>query len=174
MNRLTRSLRGARYALVLLLAQGALADSLAPGNALVEAPVEAPVEEYGAPIALRQPTPLAEVLNSPERFAEQPVLLQGRITDVCQKKGCWTVLAEGQAFVRIRFQDYAFFVPTDVTGRRAYAEGLVSVETLSESEARHYAEESKDGDPDAIEGPQRVVSFTASGIRILAAEGSGS
>ncbi|MBW2290869.1 MAG: DUF4920 domain-containing protein [Deltaproteobacteria bacterium] len=31
------------------------------------------------------------------------MLIKGRVTDVCQKKGCWTVIEDGDAQVRIRF-----------------------------------------------------------------------
>ena len=50
----------------------------------------------------------------------------------------------------------------------ALVEGVVTVRTISEGEARHYEEESRDGDPGAIRGPQREVAFTASGVRLLA------
>ena len=139
----------------LLLAFAAHADALRGGT------------DYGAGLTLAELSPLAEVLEEPERFAGRPVLVEGRVTDVCQRKGCWTVIAEGEHAVRVRFKDYGFFLPKDITGRRAYVEGLVSVTTLSEKDARHYASESRDGNPDAIHGPQRELAFTASGVRLL-------
>ena len=44
----------------------------------------------------------------------------------------------------------------------------VKVEVLSEKMARHYEAETVGGDPSAIEGPQREVGFTATGVRIAA------
>lgn len=123
--------------------------------------------DFGAGLTLSTATPLALVLGEPDRFAGKPVLVRGRIADVCQKKGCWTILRDGDAHVRVRFQDYGFFLPKDSTGSEAWAEGLVSVITLSESEARHYEAESSDGDPSGIDGPQRQLSFMASGVRIV-------
>ena len=38
---------------------------------------------------------------------------------------------------------------------------------FSEKRARHYAEESQDGDPSQIQGDQHVVSFTATGVRLV-------
>jgi hypothetical protein len=124
-------------------------------------------EDFGAGITLSEASDLGEVLSDPAKYAETPILLRGRISDVCQKKGCWLVLADGDHRVRIRFADYGFFVPKDCHGKRAYAEGRVEVETLSEQEARHYAAESIGGDPSAIRGPEEVVSFTATGVRIV-------
>ncbi len=127
----------------------------------------ASVRSFGAPIQLETQTPLADVLAHPERYAGQAVLVRGRVTDVCQRKGCWTVLADGDASLRIRFKDYGFFVPKDIRGQFALAEGEVRVETQSQKAARHLASESLGGDPEAVVGPQRVVAFTATGVRLI-------
>ena len=108
-----------------------------------------------------------EVDGEPTFEVGQPVLVQGRLTDVCTKKGCWTVLTDGDAFVRVRFHDYGFFLPQDVLGADALVEGRATLRTLSEREARHLASESRGGDPDAIEGPQRELGFVATGVRVL-------
>ena len=123
--------------------------------------------EFGAGVSLEHPTPLAEVTNHPERHTASPVLVEGRITDLCMRKGCWTVITAGGAAMRVRFQDYGFFLPKDAMGVRAQVEGVAEVRTLSEREARHYAAESREGNPDAIEGPQREVGFVATGVRLL-------
>ena len=122
---------------------------------------------FGAAITLAEPTPLAEVLAAPGRYAEEPVLVRGRLTDVCQKKGCWTVLQDGEAVVRVRFQDYGFFLPADALGATALVEGVARVRELSEREARHLAAESSNGNPEDVQGPQREVGFVASGVRLL-------
>jgi hypothetical protein len=127
-------------------------------------------KDFGAGLTLSLPTSLADVVLDPERFEQQPILLHGRISDVCQKKGCWTILRDGTAHVRVRFKDYAFFLPKDATGAEAFIEGIVVVETLSEKEARHYESESRNGDPESVDGPRREVGFTASGVRLLGRE----
>jgi hypothetical protein len=124
-------------------------------------------ERFGAELTLARPTPLAGVLAAPGRFAEQPVLLHGRLADVCQRKGCWTVLKAGDSQIRVRFADYGFFLPRDAVGAEAFVEGTVDVQTLSEAEARHYASESLHEDPAAVHGPRREVGFIASGVRLV-------
>ena len=124
-------------------------------------------ENFGAGLTLQQSTELAEVVSAPERFEEQPVLLHGRISDVCQRKGCWTILRDGDAQVRVRFLDYGFFLPTDAAGAEAFVEGVVKVEVLSEKVVRHYESESRDGDPNGVTGPRREVGFVASGVRLV-------
>ena len=123
--------------------------------------------DFGAGLTLAVVVDLEEVVREPGRYLDDPILVRGRISDVCQKKGCWTVLSQGEANVRVRFKDYGFFLPSDSSGKQAYVEGVVKLETLSEKSARHYARESQSGNAAAIHGPQREVGFTASGVRLL-------
>ncbi len=123
--------------------------------------------DFGAGLTLQRVVDLEEVVRDPSKYAEAPILMRGRISDVCQRRGCWTVLSQGEANVRVRFKDYGFFLPVDSSGKQAYVEGVVKLETLSEERARHYAEESGAGDSEAIHGPQREVAFTASGVRLV-------
>jgi hypothetical protein len=127
-------------------------------------------KDFGAGLSLRDTTSLASVMQSPDAYASEPVLLHGRISEVCQRKGCWTILQDGDEQVRVRFKDYGFFIPTDASGSEAFVEGVVKVATLSEKQARHYAEETRGGDPDAVHGPQREVGFTATGVRLVGRE----
>lgn len=122
---------------------------------------------FGSGVTLATTTPLRDVLAAPERFADRPILVRGRLTDLCTKKGCWTVLADGDAFVRVRFRAYGFFLPPDALGANAWVEGVAEVRTLSEREARHLASETRGGDPDSVQGPQREIGFVASGVRLL-------
>jgi hypothetical protein len=153
-----RSRTGTWAAILLLLASvaGAEADSVLPAGA-----------DYGAGLTLEEATPLHDVVSHPELYADRALLVKGRIRDVCQKKGCWMVLSHGESQIRIRFADYGFFVPKDSSGKDAYVEGRVAVKEISEKEARHYEAESIDGDPSKVHGPQRVVSFTATGVRLV-------
>ena len=127
-------------------------------------------EDFGASLTLVRPTSLAEILREPARFAGETILLHGRISDVCQKRGCWTVIREDDEQLRVQFEDYGFFLPKDSVGAEAYAQGRVSVVTLSEREARHYESESRGGDPSRVDGPRREILFTAAGVRLVGRE----
>lgn len=122
---------------------------------------------FGAALRLSEPTALGKVLEAPDRYTQTPILLRGRLTDLCQKKGCWTVLQDGDAVVRVRFADYGFFLPQEALGRTALVEGVTSIRELSEREARHLAAESREGDATGIRGPQREVGIIATGVRLL-------
>jgi len=137
------------------------------GATAVAAPHIPDGKDFGAGLTLERVIDLEEVVRDPGRYAETPVLLRGRISDVCQRKGCWAVIRQGEASVRVRFKDYGFFLPTESRGKLAYVEGIVALRELSEKTARHYAEESKNGNAAGIRGPQREVELTASGVRLV-------
>ena len=146
--------------------------SLLPLFCLLSFPVlsakDAGVRTFGKPLSIKKALSLQEALQQPTRFKNQKVLLEGRISDVCQMKGCWLMLSDGQRAIRIKFEGYSFFVPKDSRGKKVRAEGRLIQETLSEDMARHYAAEqsTQSGLPE-IKGPQRVVTFEAAGVAIL-------
>lgn len=98
------------------------------------------------------------------------VKLQAEIITSCQKKGCWmdVKLNDGSA-MKVRFTDYAFFVPTEgLEGRTAIIEGTASREVISEAMRRHYAEDagrSKE-ECEAIKGDEEKLTFLADGVLI--------
>lgn len=112
------------------------------------------------------PAPAVSTVMADTTMYGREVILTGTILDVCQKKGCWLVVSDGTSQMRVTFRDYAFFVPTDAFNRTVLIRGVVSREVLDEETAKHYAEESKGEDPDAIEGPQEVITMVATGVLI--------
>lgn len=134
-------------------------------------PLGHPAGVFGEGVQLDTQTRLAQVAEKPEDFAAAAIRLEGEIEDVCQKKGCWMVLKDGDQTVRVRFKDYAFFVPRDAKGREVVVQGLAKAETISEEVAKHYAEEGENPEEAAkIKGPQQVISFTATGVVILGSD----
>ncbi len=134
-------------------------------------PLGAPAGAFGEPLELERATPLATVAEDPASFHGQPLRFEGEIVEVCQKKGCWLLLRDGEHEARVRFAGYRFLVPRDAAGRRAILEGIVSEKTISAEAARHYAEEAGDAEAAAaIEGPQKVLMITATGVEVLARE----
>ena len=110
--------------------------------------------------------PLTEVLAHPDTYTKNAVVVEGTVTNACERKGCWMQLtADGKQNVRITFKDYAFFVPLDSKGAKARAEGVTVVKTLSKKEADHLEEEGAKltRNPD---GTAREVSFVASGVEL--------
>ncbi len=93
--------------------------------------------------------------------------ISGKITDVCQKKGCWMMMDIGNGkTMRVTFKDYAFFVPKDAAGKTAVIEGYAYTDTTSISQLKHYAEDANKSkaEIDAITSPEVNTSFEARGV----------
>jgi hypothetical protein len=88
--------------------------------------------------------------------------VQGTIAEVCQAKGCWMTVGDGDAALRVEFKDYGFFVPSTSAGKPVQMEGVVIERTMSEAEREHLRAESESG----AEIPERVLVFVASGVKV--------
>lgn len=109
----------------------------------VPAPLAAGEQAFGAPLATaRASVPLRAVIDDPEAYTGQVVRTEGEISAVCQAMGCWMELRDEQArAVRVPMAGHSFFVPRDVSGRRALVEGPLRVRPLSVAEREHLAAE---------------------------------
>ncbi|HZW77134.1 MAG TPA: DUF4920 domain-containing protein [Flavobacteriaceae bacterium] len=98
--------------------------------------------------------------------------IQSSVAEVCQKKGCWVKLGEGEDQVMMRFKDYAFFMPKDLAGKTIIAEGKAYLEELSVEAQQHYAEDGGATPEEiaAITSPKLTYSFKAHGVLVPESE----
>jgi Domain of unknown function (DUF4920) len=127
------------------------------------------VLKRGAGIGEAKKVSLKNVLKTPEKFADKPVLVEGVIVRSCKMEGCWMELAPSakDKSVRVTFKDHAFFIPLDSAGMRARAEGVFSVKTLSREQVAHLRDE--DGakfDNVNADGTVTEISFEATGVEL--------
>ncbi len=89
------------------------------------------------------PISVDECAARSKKLKNKGVLVEGRVTSVCQTKGCWLVMTgdDSGALVRIRFKDYKYFVPKDIAGHRALVQGKLKVKRLSRKAAQHYEDD---------------------------------
>ena len=85
-----------------------------------------------------QPVALAAALARPTR--EQDVLISGKVGRVCQKQGCWMMLIDGEATVRV-MTGHRFFLPADASGQ-ALVYGRLIEREVDRKTAKHFARES--------------------------------
>jgi hypothetical protein len=124
-------------------------------------------DHFGAGIAEGAATPLATVLKDPESFTGKPVRIEGPITAVCAKKGCWMHLGKQQPPVMVRFQDYGFFVPLDAAGRTTIVEGTMTMKQETVAETKHYLEDAGKHDEAAkVTEGRKLFHFLATGVAI--------
>ncbi|WP_395375308.1 DUF4920 domain-containing protein [Marinicella sp. W31] len=71
-----------------------------------------------------------------ENVVGEGMVFTGEVTQVCQKKGCWMVLTNGDMFARVDFDNHSFFIPKNTQGQaRVYGE--LNLKKLSEEKLKH-------------------------------------
>ena len=127
------------------------------------------VRSYGERITEDGAQPMAELPTLLAGKDSVKLKLVGEISDVCQVKGCWMDMqtADGQP-VKVRFKDYAFFVPKTTKGKTTIVEGWAYKQTVPVDELRHYAEDAGKSKAEiaAITQPQEALRFEADGVLI--------
>ncbi|HLP27313.1 MAG TPA: DUF4920 domain-containing protein [Candidatus Didemnitutus sp.] len=123
-------------------------------------------QEYGAGVKASTVLSLSRAVT--EKKFNTHIAVTALVKEVCQKKGCWMILADGKTKVRVTFKDYGFFMPKDLAGKRIVAEGMLMEGVLSEADARHYAEDAGKSkkEIEKIKGDQQELTFEATGVRI--------
>ena len=97
------------------------------------------------------------------------VKLTGIIQEVCQKKGCWMNLNIGNnQSMKVRFKDYAFFMPKDASNKTVIIEGVAFTDTTSVADLKHYAEDGGKSKEEIakITEPEINIGFEAHGVII--------
>jgi hypothetical protein len=140
----------------------------APHSSTSVAPV-APGQTYGAAVSPEGAVPMAALNAALGTRDSAQVKLVGKASAVCQAKGCWMTLptAEGKQ-MRVRFKDYAFFVPKDLSGHDVVVSGWAYRETVSVADQQHYLRDA--GKPEkeiaAITQPKQELNFLADGVLV--------
>jgi hypothetical protein len=145
-----------------------------PAEAPVEAPAEAKVDEkadehasmktdavikdgwahYGTAFTSAQAQDCGAVIDGAASLENQTVRVTGRIDNVCQKAGCWLVIADADGeYLRVSMKDHAFGVPMDTKtgeGTMADIEGTLVKKELDAKTLEHLKSEAK-GTPEELE-----------------------
>ena len=135
----------------------------------------------GGQLALGDPVPSgdaltpAELIADADSYAGKTVVVEGVAREVCQMAGCWLTFA-GDAGQTVRVnvprdetESYLFTFPEDATGQTIRVAGMLSVETESVEDQRHYAQDggASAQEVDAITEPKQTLTLTASGAEVL-------
>ena len=134
--------------------------------------------KYGSEITLAEKTKILAILEDPESYIDQVVLIEGEVLDVCPKMGCWMELkseVEGEK-IKVKVEDGEIVFPMEAIGSTALVEGKVYKIELSQEDAidyyKHIAEESnKEFDPSTVTGPMTIYQIKGLAAEIYKNEG---
>ncbi len=129
--------------------------------------------KYGEELTLAETTRISQILDDPESYVGQRLLVEGTVVNVCEMRGCWLELASDRDFekLRIKVDDGVIVFPMSARGQKARVEGVFEKLTLTEEEAleqaRHQAEEhGTEFDPSVVSGPATIYQLKGIGALI--------
>ncbi len=124
---------------------------------------------YGIPLSNREAQDASLLADLLENKNSAGIKLTGKIESVCQMSGCWIDMEIGNGkVVHITFNEEAFVLPMDISGKTATVEGFATKEIIPlEYLKRQAKSEGKTQEEiDAITEPEVEYSFVASGVKI--------
>jgi Domain of unknown function (DUF4920) len=129
-------------------------------------------KQFGAPITAEKAITYDQLLKKMEKADSLDAKVTGKVSAVCQKKGCWMTLVSddpAKPAMRVTFKDYAFFMPKDIAGRTVVVDGFALAETTSVADLRHYAEDAGKSktEIEQINAPLREYVFEAKGVILV-------
>ncbi|MEM1175675.1 MAG: DUF4920 domain-containing protein [Pseudomonadota bacterium] len=107
---------------------------------------------------------LADVMSNAESLTDQRLLIETRVSQVCQKKGCFFIATDGDTVVRVSFRNYGFFVPTDIGSKTVLLEGSLTKVERSPEQAAHLKEDARSDDASLDAGV--VYEIVADAVRV--------
>lgn len=138
-----------------------------PDEAIAEEPTG---NEFGEPVDVSSAISLSALESTMgDKTTRDGLTVTGKVTEVCQKKGCWMKLEKenGEA-MRVTFKDYALFMPKDIAGKDVVIRGKAYSDTVTVDVLRHFAEDAgkSQAEIEAITEPEIALAFEADGVVI--------
>lgn len=126
-----------------------------------------PARVFGAAMPAGEAQPIAEAVAGEVVADAGARKFSGRITEVCQNKGCWVMLEDAGQVARVMMKDHSFTVPKDARGAaRVY--GILSVKELDQKTAAHLASDAGRKDAGRSETvPTREYRIEALSVELL-------
>lgn len=122
-------------------------------------------DQYGADLTLTNAISIDDAISATDAGAQDPLLIEGEVTAVCQVKGCWMGFTTENGEIRVTFKDYGFFVPLNIVGKTVLAEGTLEKVTLSLRDSKHLVKDAG-GDPDTVTEPIVEYQMVATGVKV--------
>ena len=101
-------------------------------------------QTFGGKVTIEKTVSIAEVYTDPQKYEGKEIRMDGEITQVCQHKGCWIKMTDGQKELVVRFKDYGFFVPKDAARSKVTIQGIFTTNAdkhvMEEAEAQEKGE----------------------------------
>jgi hypothetical protein len=122
---------------------------------------------YGEKTTAAGAIPASSIASKMKGLDSIKIKIKGTIASVCQRRGCWLQIdiGEGKA-MRVRFKDYAFFVPKDLSGKTVVLDGYAYNNITSVAQLRHYAQDAgkSEAEIEKITEPEVNLEYEAKSV----------
>ena len=128
---------------------------------------------YGSGVTLPESVSIADLKANIDTYVGKEVRVEGLITGVCPKRGCWFDMAGEKSGESMRFKvrDGVMVFPMEANGKYAVAQGKVRKMPMTLEQSKRWATYQRDSygadiDPDTITEPLTIVRLDGSGAMI--------
>ncbi|MCV6614375.1 MAG: DUF4920 domain-containing protein [Cellvibrionaceae bacterium] len=144
----------------------ALGLSLVAGAAIAD-------QQFGSGAVMKDLIAVETVMANPEQYMGKTITVEGKVVDVCKKRGCWAELVtnEGGSSLKIKVKDGDMVFPLSARGKTAYATGELQKLNLDLAKTRAHlaheaAEQKQSFDPASVTEGMVVYRLKPSGVTI--------
>lgn len=131
-------------------------------------------KSYGEPLTGSDTVKISQLLSSPDDYLDKVVRVEGLVTGVCEKRGCWlSIASEEEEFkeIRVKVDDGVIVFPLEAKGKHAIAEGVfvkieMSMEQTLKYREHHAQEHGEEFDPATVTEPLVFYQIKGSGAVI--------
>lgn len=138
-------------------------------NTQAQTPTPKESGTYGQTPSTATAIPLKTAVTQFESLKNQTIVTTAEVQKVCENKGCWMILKDGETQVRTFFKDYGFFVPKEILGKKVRLEGNLVQKDVPLATLRHYLKDA--GAPlkeiQSIKTGRKEIQFIATGVKTL-------
>jgi len=98
-------------------------------------------EKYGEGLTGKEVVAIAELMTDPDAYVGKTIRVEGKITDVCPRMGCWIQISESEnASIKFKVKDGVIVFKPEIKGKVVIAEGVFTRIDMTRDEAIGYAE----------------------------------
>ena len=128
-------------------------------------------QSFGEGVTKGNIIPATEVNAKLGKAAKADMKVEGVVTNVCKKKGCFmNVKISDTETMFVKFKDYGFFMPKDMApGTKVVIDGFAERKVTSVEDLQHYAKDAKKSEEEIakITEPKKEIVFEAKGAVIV-------
>jgi Domain of unknown function (DUF4920) len=127
------------------------------------------VKSFGAAITEEGSVSVDKVITMLNKEDSIAMKVSGKVTSVCQAKGCWMNIVDASGSgkpIFVQFKDYGFFMPKDCAGKNVTLDGIAYKQVTTVAQLRHFAGDKGATKEEiaAITEPKEELKFLANGV----------